>query len=81
MSWPAALPSVPRSRALCGFIPQRFFSTGEAVCALDGGLQISFQRQDHGRQLLQLRGSEHPLLPEDAASEPRSPADPRADHN
>lgn len=75
---PPALRSEPGSWAL--WLPL-CLCPGEAVCALDGGLQTGFQRQDHGRQLLQPRSSEHPLLPEDATSEPRSSAYPWPDHN
>jgi hypothetical protein len=61
--------------------PTIFFSIGKTVCTLDGSLQISLQRQDDGGQFLQLRSSEYSFLPEDAAFEPRSSVNTRADHN
>lgn len=54
--------------------------SGEAVRSVDGSLPLGLQREDDGRQLLQLRGPEHPVLPEDAAHESWS-SDHRAHHH
>ena len=58
-----------------------FLFPGKTVCTLDGSLQIGLQRQDHGRQFLQLRSSEYSFLSEDAAFKSRSSVNTRADHN
>lgn len=82
MSWPVILIFYTRrAHPVICFIPHFFFSTGKTVCTLDGSLQISLQRQNHGRQFLQFRSSEYSFLLEDAAFKPRSSVNTRADHN